>query len=292
MKILIFGISGMLGHKVWQVTNTEFTNSVFGTIRKTKSELSQFDIFKSENIFENVDIQNTKQVLSILDNLKPDFIINCTGVTLRKSENKDIEKNMLINSLFPQVLALWAKNNQSRLIHFSTDCVFDGLTGNYTETDYPTASDAYGVSKFLGEVCSSNSLSLRVSIVGRELFGKTELIEWFLSQRNKTVNGYSQVYYTGLTTNFLAHEIVRIMKNYPTLSGLYQVSSEKISKYQLLVLLNKKFNNKAEIIEDNSKKSDKSLNCDKYIKATGFIKPNWVDMIDDLVKANLYYERE
>lgn len=282
----------MLGHKTWQVLTKDFGNNVYGTIRKNKKELAQFDFLQSPNIIENIDIENTNEVLAVLDKLKPEVIVNCTGITLRKVENKSVEKNMRVNAFFPQLLSLWVKNNQSRLIHFSTDCVFDGAGGDYTEADYPTAYDAYGVSKYLGEVNNSNSLTLRVSIVGLEILGKTELVEWFLSQKNKTVSGYSKVYYTGLTTNFLAQEVLNIIKKHPQLSGLYQVSSEKISKYDLLKLINEKFKNNSEILRDDSKISDKSLNCNKYSLATGFVKPKWNDMINALAEDNLNYERE
>ncbi len=283
MKILVFGISGMLGHKVWEVLNSEFPNAVYGTVRKSKSELSSFPVFNSTRIVENVDIQNTRRVINVLDEISPDVIVNCTGVTLRKEDNSNVTKNMEVNGLFPRLVSMWARNNNSRFIHFSTDCVFDGKAGNYVETDYPTASDTYGVCKYLGEVAETNSLTLRVSIVGRELFNKTELVEWFLAQKGKTISGYSEVYYTGLTTNFLAREVVRLIKKFPALTGLYHISSEKISKYELLNLLNVAFDNNVKINSDSSKISDKSLNCEKYTIATGFERPSWRSMIQELI---------
>ncbi|MBC7740848.1 MAG: sugar nucleotide-binding protein, partial [Bdellovibrionaceae bacterium] len=172
----------------------------------------------------------------------------------------------------------------------STDCVFDGKIGNYSENSIASASDHYGQSKFLGEASGVNCLTLRLSIIGREILSKTELVEWFLSQKGKAVNGYGKVYYTGLTTRFVANEVNRIIEKFPTLTGLYQVAAEKISKYELLKLINQKLNNQAELNNDSNKKSDKSLNCDLYVAKTGFKKPTWDEMISDLQSDNSFYE--
>ena len=289
MRIIVIGATGMLGHKMLQVLSSDFENSVYGTIRKNKNEILKFDFIPNYNYIENVDIENIENILSTLDRIRPQVIINCTGVTLRKTDNSSLEKNYSVNAYFPKILSLWCENNRSKLIHFSTDCVFDGSKGNYTESDYPTANDIYGRSKFLGEISHPNVLTLRLSIIGREIFNQSELLEWFLSQKNKKISGYSDVFYTGVTTNFLATEVVRIIKKFPELYGLYHLGSEKISKFELLQMANKIFDNQTLIFEDKSKKSDKSLCCDKYIKKTNFIKPNWVSMLQDLKNDTTSY---
>jgi dTDP-4-dehydrorhamnose reductase len=291
MKILIIGATGMLGHKMLQVLGKAFPNTVYGTVRKNKAALAAFQFVPEDFIFSDVDVEKSLDVIGLLDQLKPQVIVNCTGITLRKVDNASAEKNFQINSLFPQLLGKWAQQNDSRLIHFSTDCVFDGKKGNYNELDFPTADDVYGKSKFLGEASGSHALTLRVSIVGREIFEKTELIEWFLSQKNKSIRGFSEVYYTGLTTLFLAHEVVQIIKKHTQLSGVYQISSQKISKYELLALANEIFKNQCHIENDTSKKSDKSLVCERYKEATGFVQPEWKTMLTDLFKDNSIYER-
>lgn len=291
MKILVIGATGMLGHKMLQILGHEFPNQVYGSTSGPKAKIEKFNLVPAMNLLEFVNIENMQQTLEQLDQLKPQVVVNCSGITLRKIDQAQIEKNFHINSYFPRVLSLWCQNNQSRLIHFSTDCVFDGQKGNYTEKDFPTAHDIYGRSKYLGEVEALRTLTLRVSIVGRELFGKTELLEWFLAQKNKTIQGYSEVYYSGLTTNFLAREVVRILKEFPDLSGLYQISSERISKYDLLVLADQIFKNQTEITKESGKHSDKSLNCDKYASVTKFKKPQWAPMLQALAQDPFLYER-
>ncbi len=288
MKILVIGATGMLGHKMLQILGHEFPQRVYGTLRGSKTKLEKFNFVPGPHLFENVDIEKLDDVISLLSKLKPTFIINCTGITLRKVENADVEKNYFINAFFPRTIDLWCQSNDAKLIHFSTDCVFDGKKGNYLEKDLPTARDVYGMSKFLGEVTEA-SLTLRLSIVGREIFGKTELIEWFLSQKNKTVSGFSEVYYSGVTTNFVAQEVIRLIKNYPNLCGLYHIASNRISKYELLTLANRIFQNQTEIIKDATKHSDKSLNCDKYVQATKFQKPDWEQMLQSLSEDKLGY---
>ncbi len=264
---------------------------VFGTLRGKKSLITRFNLVPTENLIEEVDVDESEKFIQLLDKLRPNFVINCTGITIRNADHLNSEKNYRINSFFPRILSLWCQNNQARLITFSTDCVFDGTKGNYSEADFPTELSIYGQSKFLGEVTDENSLTLRVSVIGREIFGKTELLEWFLAHKNKIVQGYSEVFYSGLTTNFLAQEVVRIIKSYPTLSGRYQIACEKISKFELLSLVNKIFDNRTEIIKNSSKKADKSLNCDKYISMTKFVKPEWEVMLTEMRNDQFRYER-
>lgn len=280
MKVLILGGAGMLGHQVFLKLKSEFGQAnVACTLRKKKEHYDRFELFKDAIVFDNLDVLNLTDILSTLEKFKPQYIINCIGLTLRKQELADMEKCIQVNSMLPHRLAKWGESNNCRIIHFSTDCVFDGKKGNYTEKDIPTAQDLYGESKFLGEVLYPNALTLRLSIVGREIEGKTELVEWFLSQQAKTVKGFSQALYSGLTTNFVAHEVARILKQFPGLSGVYHVASEKISKYELLKLLNQLYACGIEIQETSDYSVDKTLNCDSYSKATGFKRPDWLAML-------------
>ena len=280
MKILILGGAGMLGHQIYLKTREAFgASNVALTLRKAQIQYEKFGIFNDAKVFDNLDILDFSNVLKILDQFKPQVVINCIGLTLRKKELADIEKCYSVNGVLPHKIAMWGQFNNCKIIHFSTDCVFDGSQGNYKETDVPTALDSYGQSKFLGEIQSPNSLTLRLSIVGRELEAKTELVEWFLSQKGKTIQGYSNAIYSGLTTNFVAHEVVKIIKNFPKLSGLYHLASEPISKFELLKIVNQVYSTKIEIIENSNYKSDKSLNSDRYSSATGFVKPKWQDLI-------------
>ena len=176
-------------------------------------------------------------------------------------------------------LAQWARENGSKLIHFSTDCVFTGKKGEYTEKDKPDAQDIYGLSKAQGEIQTPHVLTYRLSKIGREIEGKTEIVEWLLSQKGKAVQGYSKAMYSGVTTNFMADELIRVIENFPEIEGLYQVSSPNISKYELLKLLNQVYGCGVEIQEKSDYAVDKSLNCDLYSEATGFKRPDWLEMI-------------
>lgn len=293
MKILILGAGGMLGHQIWLKCKSEFgAENVGCTLRKNKSYYDKFSIFGSGEIFDNTDVANFKTVESILVQFKPDYVVNCIGLTLRKKELQDIEKCYDINSMLPHRLALWGLSNNCRVIHFSTDCVFDGKKGAYTELDIPTADDAYGKSKFLGEIAYLNSLTMRLSIVGRELDANTELIEWLVSQKGKTVSGYAHAIYSGLTTNHVAKQVVNVILNHPKLCGIFQLASEPISKFELLKKINEIYNLNVTINQNTDYKSDKSLVCDKYSQATGYTMPKWDLMISEMKQEEiLNYEK-
>lgn len=287
MKVLVLGAAGMLGHQVWLKCLQEFgPSNVGGTLRKSAAHYERFGIFEHGQIYEHIDISDFDQTQNVLESFRPSHIINCIGLTLRKPELQDFEKCVDINSMLPHRLAIWGLNNNAKVVHFSTDCVFDGKLGPYRETDQPTAKDLYGKSKFLGEISYKNSLTLRLSIVGRELEGKTELIEWFLSQKNKTVNGFSEAWYSGMTTNYVATEVLRLIEHYPTLSGVYQIASEPISKYEILQILNEHFHVGAKIEKSANFRSNKVLDSTMYEKITGFKKPTWKKMLLDLSMEN------
>jgi dTDP-4-dehydrorhamnose reductase len=178
----------------------------------------------------------------------------------------------------------WVEKNNKRLLHFSTDCVFSGKDGSYDENSNLDAQDVYGKTKGLGEVISNNSLTLRGSMIGRELENKTELLEWFLSKKNDEVKGYSNVIYSGITTLQMAYFINEIIVNFPNLTGLFNVASKPITKYDLLILLNKHFNNQSIIIKDETYISKKNLVAQKFYNTTNFSIPEWEDMIIELKK--------
>lgn len=281
MKILIFGAAGMIGHRIWLEAQNIKGASVYGVIRKPKSHYQKFNLF-NENVFDGIDVSDWQSVEQILTKIKPDFIVNAVGITIRKPEMSDITKSLEINSFFPRKLLKWAQQNEARVIHLSTDCVFDGSSGKYTETSQPSAKDNYGKTKFLGEIEGEKALTLRFSCIGRELDSHTELLEWFLSQEGKDINGFGKVTYTGVTTHVVAKEVANVMANFPQLSGTFQLSSSPISKYDLLCLIQKKYGTHVNIARSDDYVADKSLVCDKYVKATGFKPQSWETMIEEL----------
>ncbi len=287
MKILIFGAGGMVGHKIFEVLTSKGL-PVYGTFKRSQTDYNQIDFFKkaiSENkILENIDLNHDASLFGVLDSLKPDIILNCVGITLRKEEIKNLDYCLRINSFLPHKIRCWAEQNKAYLVHFSTDCVFSGKEGQYIESSYPSANDNYGRTKYLGEVMGESALTLRGSMIGRELYGKTELLEWAFAQNGKTINGFSKAIYSGVTTDFMAQLVHRIITDRERLTGIYQVSSAPMSKFELLKKLNDAFKLNMTVLDDSSYESSKILISDKLKTKLKIQVPSWDAMIAELAK--------
>ncbi|MGI8669319.1 MAG: dTDP-4-dehydrorhamnose reductase family protein [Aridibacter sp.] len=288
MKILIFGAGGMLGHKLVQILSQNF--DVWATFHSDFDKYRKYPIFKSKRTFENVDVTNPASYFKIVRRLKPDVIINAVGIIKQLPDSKDVVKTLTVNSIFPHKLAEISEETDSRLITFSTDCVFDGKKGNYKETDVPNAYDLYGKSKNLGEVTDENCLTIRMSIIGRELTTKKSLIEWFLSNRGGKVEGFTSAIYTGFPTIILSEIIKDIISNHKNLHGLYHISSEPISKFDLLGFVREKYNIDVEIEPFSDFQIDRSLNSEKFRDETGFNPLSWEKMIEKMAEDSTLYE--
>lgn len=280
-KILILGISGMLGHTLYLHLVNSSNFEVTGTIR-SKRDLCFFKKIKNNQIKVIENLSKRKILEKLIFSNQFDYVINCIGAV--KQNKKISDTNFInINSKFPILLEKILFNSNTRLIHISTDCVFDGLNGNYKENNKNYASDIYGLSKLLGETKKINSLTIRTSIIGHELKYKYGLLEWFINSKEKKIKGYNNVYFSGLTTYELSrviHEII-MLKN--KLSGIYHISSNRISKFKLLNKINKKYNHiKKNIIEFESTFLDRSLNSNKFFKKTGIKIQVWDRMINDM----------
>jgi dTDP-4-dehydrorhamnose reductase len=277
MKILIFGSNGMLGHKLYQRLGAAF--DVCGTIRGTFDEIERFGIFDRGKIIENVDVTDETAVTNAIETARPDVVINAAGVIKQVADAKDRERTIAVNAIFPLRLEKLAKKCGLRLITIGTDCVFDGTRGNYTEKDVPDAHDLYGISKFLGEVGSTNCLTLRTSIIGRELGTAHSLVEWFLKNRGGRVKGFTRAIYTGLPTIEFADLIGKLITDHADLNGIYHVASEPITKYDLLQLLNKYYDVNVEIEPSDEVAIDRSLDGRKFTELTGIHLPDWPTMV-------------
>jgi len=288
MKILILGISGMLGHKAFERLSLNDEYKVFGTLRNENDMKKYFKKSKnSSNIFSKIDALNPSTVLKLIDELSPDLILNCIGIIKQLKESQNPLLSIEINSLFPHKVANHIENSKTRLIHISTDCVFSGEKGNYFETDYSDAKDLYGKTKYLGELTSyKNSITLRTSIIGLELKGKVSLLEWFLNTQ-EAVNGYTNAIYSGFTTL----ELTKIIENHiipnPNISGLYNVSSDSISKHDLLNIIAKVYKKKITIKPFDKFKNDKSLNSDLFKKTFAFTPKSWEEMIVEMYTSKV-----
>lgn len=293
MKILILGGSGMLGHKLWQVLGEQFES--FCTLRTTKPnpKLQQLETYKRKIVY-NVDAYETGSVEKAIDAVKPDIVINCIGLIKQLDISNSYEPTIQLNSLFPHQVNTYCKKRLIKFIHISTDCVFSGKTGNYSETDFADANDLYGRSKYLGEVTYDNALTLRTSIVGHELEASISLIDWFLSQK-EMVKGYSNVMYSGLTTLELSNVILNIVSNHPDLEGLYQVASNPISKNHLLQLVKTTYKHDVSINAFDGYKSNKVLLPTKFITQIGYTAPSWNKMLnslfEDYTMNNFLYQK-
>ena len=200
-----------------------------------------------------------------LRHLKPKLVINCIGIVNKLVTDKNKAKVTFVNSYFPHKLAEICKENGSKLIHISTDCVFSGepegfskKAGNYTEDSKHSPTDFYGASKALGEVNDDYHLTIRTSIIGPEVKKhKKGLMEWFLKQKGKKVKGYTKVIWSGVTTLELAKQIIDLYEK--EVSGLVNLASKPISKYDLLCLMKEVYGLKGKVKKDSSLKCDRSM---------------------------------
>ena len=277
MKALIIGGGGMLGHKLVQQLQKKI--DVWTTLKGEAAEYEKFEIFNRNKIVENLNVLEIGEVEKSVNTIKPDVIINAVGIIKQIKSDSSTARMIQVNSVFPHQLADIAAKHNSRLINISTDCVFDGAKGDYTEKDIPNTLDLYGKSKNLGEIERQNCLTLRTSIIGRELLTKHSLVEWFLSNKGQKVKGFVNAIYTGFPTIIFAEILTDLIINKANLEGLYHISSKPISKYDLLNLVKKEFNADIEIQPFEDFYMDRSLNSDKFRNETGFTPMQWTDMI-------------
>ncbi len=292
MKILILGGSGMLGHRLWIKLSKE--HEVWVTVRQTTSPFPDRPEFPAKYVRTDVDANNFDQVTRALASIQPDLVINCIGLIKQLGHlARDPLMSISLNALLPHRISLMCRAAKTRLIHISTDCVFSGKKGNYLESDQSDAEDLYGRSKFLGEVTyPPHSITLRTSIIGRELKTHLGLIEWFLSQKDDDkISGYKRAIYTGFTTDELSRIILNHVIPRPDLTGVYHVSSNPITKYDLLHLANEVFGRKINIIPDEEVAIDRSLNSSRFQQATGYKPPSWPEMMREMAENSSLYEK-
>ncbi|HEX7294742.1 MAG TPA: SDR family oxidoreductase, partial [Pyrinomonadaceae bacterium] len=203
---------------------------------------------------------------------------------------KDAHASVLVNALFPHQLAGACKTIGARLIHLSTDCVFTGRRGRYRESDASDAEDIYGRTKWLGELHHDHCLTIRTSMIGRELAGTHGLVEWFLSQRGQTVRGFQKAVFSGLTTTALSNTIANVITENKNLHGVWHVAGDAINKLDLLRLVKQAFQVEVEIEPDQTFVCDRSLDDTRFRSATGFKPPTWEEMIEEMARDQTPYE--
>jgi dTDP-4-dehydrorhamnose reductase len=288
MRVLVLGGTGMLGHRLWIDLGAE--HEVWVTVRGDRSPFPAWSGFPAERVVPGVDVRVTDDLVRAMAEVRPALVINAVGLIKQREAAADPLPALTMNALLPHRLAAVCRAVEARLVHVSTDCVFSGRRGNYTEADPSDAEDVYGRTKFLGEVAGPHAITLRTSIIGQELQGRLGLVEWFLG-RTGTVRGYRRAIYSGLTTGELARVILRHVIPDPALQGLYQVSSRPIDKYELLGLLKEAYGREVAIEPDDAFVCDRSLDSTRFRQATGYTAPGWPDMIRQMAAHAGFYER-
>lgn len=286
-RVLILGATGMLGHKLYQVLSPAF--DVTGAIRGDYRDISKYDFFPPSKIAPHLDAMKTERVEQVIEETGPEVVINCIGVVKPLVEQVGILTTIWLNSLFPHQLYRICRDKEIRLIHISTDCVFSGSKGNYREDASSDAEDIYGKTKYLGEVKGAGTLTIRTSVIGRELAGANGLLEWFLANRGGRVQGYTNAIFSGFPTLHLARVIAEIITKHRNLNGIYHVSSEPISKFNLLTLIKNAFGLNIEIEEYPDYRVNRSLDATLFRKETGFTPLPWKKMVEELAGDAVSY---
>jgi dTDP-4-dehydrorhamnose reductase len=282
MRILVLGGDGMLGHRLY--LDLAERHEVRVTLHRSLAHYASLGLYRTAATYDGVDVRDTARVGTIVDEFRPDAVINATGIVKQRDAASQSIPSIEINALFPHRLCEICRHEGSRLLHISTDCVFSGQRGNYSESDVPDATDLYGLSKRLGEVAEAPAITLRTSIIGRELSRRTGLLEWFLAQKSP-VKGYRNAIFSGFTTIEMSRIVERVLQHPVMLNGVYHVSSTAINKHDLLCLIRDKLRLSVDIIADDTFKCDRSLDSTRFRQSFGYSPPSWDSMVAELANT-------
>lgn len=279
--VLILGGTGMLGHVLFRRLSLNPDLIVHATARSLSGIENSFSAESRTRIRTDVNANNFDEVIRALAAIQPDVVINCIGLIKQLPLASDPLASITVNAQLPHRITMICRAAKARMIHISTDCVFDGKKGGYTENDPPNADDLYGQTKMLGEVSYPHSVTLRSSIIGHELKARFGLIEWFLSQR-EPVRGYTKAIYSGFTTVEMARIISDFVLPNPKLSGIYNLSSAPISKHDLLQLVARRYRKNIEIRPYDGFVIDRSLDSTLFRTQTGYAPPSWDKLVEEM----------
>lgn len=287
--MLVLGAYGMLGHRL--LLNLDRNFQVAGTVRLTKKfDAPVTERLSSMRIIPDIDASRPETVREVIRKHRPQAVVNCVGIVKQAEAAKDPIASITVNSLFPHLAAKAAKEVGATFIHFSTDCVFSGNKGHYSQNDIPDPVDLYGRSKLLGEV-ADNGITIRSSLIGRELGSSNGLVEWFLSNHGREVKGFRKAIFSGFTTHEMSKVVEMVLEKRPMINGLWQVASDPISKYDLIGKINKEAKVNVTISPNDMVVCDRSLDGHQFAQVTGYSAPNWDDMIKSMVKDFPMYEK-
>ena len=276
-RVLVLGASGMLGNAVFRLFAQSPSFLTMGSLR-SPNLLRYLAKDLHDRVICGVDVENLDSLMGLFSKSRPDVVINCIGLVKYVAEVDNPLVVIPVNALLPHRLARLCKVASARLVHISTDCVFSGVKGMYTEADVSDAKDLYGRSKYLGEVDYPHAITLRTSIIGHELSGSQSLVGWFLAQQ-EPVRGFRRAIFSGLP----AVELALVIRDYvipkPNLHGLYHVSAKAINKYELLQLIANAYGKSVEIYPDDQLVIDRSLDSALFCQATNYHPKEWSELI-------------
>lgn len=277
-RLLVLGANGMLGHAVLRWFAARPGYEVMGVLRRPEPASALAARVPGVQLLSGNDLRTAAEVRELLDETRPDVVVNCIGVVkqLAGAENPHIA--IPVNALLPHRLARACMARGARLVHISTDCVFSGARGAYTEDDMPDAEDLYGRTKLIGEVDYANAITLRTSIIGHELQGGHALLGWFLGQTGP-VPGFSRALFSALPTVELARVIEEHVLPRPELHGVFHVAGPTISKYELLKLVAAAYGRDNPIVPEAVPVIDRSLDASRFHAETGYVAPDWGEMV-------------
>jgi dTDP-4-dehydrorhamnose reductase len=281
MRVLILGVTGMFGSSLYRVLAQDTQREVWGTMRSAGA-LRFFGEADRARLIDGVDVTDSDALVAVMNRVRPDVVVNAVGVVKQLASANEPLIVLPINAMFPHRLAGLCGLMGTRMIHISTDCVYSGHAGNYVEADPSDAEDLYGKSKYIGEVHDQpHVITLRTSGIGHELNSRLGLLEWFLYQRGR-VRGFSKAIYSGLPWVELARVIKDFVLPHEQIHGLYHVSSKPISKLDLLTLIARVYGKEIAIEPDDSVQIDRSLNSKRFTEATGYVAPEWPELIAEM----------
>ena len=279
-RILVFGGDGILGTHIYLALKD--THELGLTVHSSAQSLPP-KLFNEATVIHSVAAEDKQAVAAAIDSFSPDWVVNAVGLVKRNLANDPLA-SLEANTVAPHILAHLCAERSTRLLHFSTDCVFSGTKGAYTVEDIPDCQDWHGRCKALGEPKGEHVLVLRTSFIGLELACKKSLVEWFLSQRG-SVPGYRKAIWSGLTAIEIGRLVGRLVQRAEPLSGLWHVATPAISKFELLASLNSRLGDRGvTVVPDDSFVCNRSLDGSAFAQQTGYQPPSWNEMLDELAE--------
>jgi dTDP-4-dehydrorhamnose reductase len=288
MRILVVGASGMLGHEAVRVLAPDF--EVWGACRHPEA-LPDLGV-PADRLLGGLDAADGDSAYALLGHVRPDVVLNAVGIVKQRDDAKAAIPSIQVNSLWPHMLADACERVGARMVHVSTDCVFSGARGSYTEDDVPDVFDLYGRSKLLGEVTDrTNTVTLRTSIIGWQLDAPTGLVGWFAAHHNEPLTGFARAIFSGLTTRALTELVRDVVIPDTALSGLWHVSADRIDKYTLLTRLAGHLGWDVDLTPSDEPAIDRSLDSTRFRARTGWTPPSWDAMLETLAREYASFGR-